>query len=113
MREIPASVAALRGVTRRTGVQKVIEDPVAREERADTDTDASERREGEALTLLTATELLVLQLFLLGYSASQIAALLAVDDHAVRETATSAAAHAGAADWHSAAVHLQRRGLLA
>ena len=62
--------------------------------------------------MLTATELLVLQLLTLGYAPKQIAPLVDVEPHDIGRIAQDAAARCGTAEWREAAAALVRRGML-
>jgi hypothetical protein len=54
----------------------------------------------------------VLQLLVLGYTPTQIATLLALEEREVLDAAATSTARMGAAEWSQAAAALVRRGVL-
>ena len=86
----------------------MVEDPIEADARAP----GTPGREAPVPPLLTARELVVLQLLVAGYTPASIAALLELEQHQVIEAAAGSAARMQAADWRAAAAGLIRRGVL-
>ena len=86
----------------------MVEDLIA----ADAGAPGTPEREAPVPPLLTALELVVLQLLVVGYTPAVIAGLLDLEQHQVSEAAMRSAAQMGATDWRGAAAGLIRRGVL-